>query len=98
MDTIDEVEVKCCIACSTEIDSENDDIYTTSKGDPVCGDCMIMCTSCEDIITVGDEYNEVQGELWCAICTRNNAHWCDICEQHFSGYTYGTDDSNIHFL
>ena len=94
MDTIDEVEVKCCIACSTEIDSENDDIYTTSRGDPVCGDCMIVCISCEDTITVDDAYNEVQGELWCETCTRNNAHWCDMCETFFTGYTYGTDDSD----
>ena len=93
MDTIDEVEVKCCIACNTELNSD-DDGTTTSSGDPVCESCMIMCIHCEAVITVDDEYNDVEGELWCQRCTRNDAHWCDLCDTYFTGYTFGTDDSN----
>ena len=93
MDTIDEVEVKCCIACNTELNSD-DDGTTTTSGDPVCDSCVVMCVKCEDVITVDDEYNDVEGELWCQRCTRNDAHWCDLCDTYFTGYTFGTDDSN----
>lgn len=93
MDTIDEVEVKQeCIACNTELDS--DDGTTTSNGDTVCDSCVIMCMKCEDVFTVDDEYNTVEGELWCQGCLNNDAHWCDICDNYFTGYTYGTDDSS----
>jgi hypothetical protein len=93
MDTIDEVEVKCCIACDTTLHSD-DDGTTTSNGNPVCESCMIMCIHCEAVITVDDEYNDVEGELWCQRCTRNDAHWCDLCDTYFTGYTFGVDDSN----
>ena len=93
MDTIDEVEVKCCIACNTELNSD-DDGTTTTSGDPVCDSCVVMCVHCESVITVDDEYNDVEGELWCQRCTRNDAHWCDLCDTYFTGYTFGTDDSN----
>jgi hypothetical protein len=53
-----------------------------------------MCVKCEDVITVDDEYNDVEGELWCQRCTSNDAHWCDLCDTYFTGYTFGTDDSN----
>ena len=59
MDTIDEVELKCCIACDTTLNSD-DDGTTTSSGDPVCESCMIMCIRCESVITVDDEYNDVE--------------------------------------
>jgi hypothetical protein len=91
MDTIDEVDTKCCIACNTELNSD-DDGTTTSDGDPVCESCMIMCIKCESVLTVDDEYNDVEGELWCRRCTRDDAHWCDLCDTYFTGYTYGTDD------
>jgi hypothetical protein len=93
MDTIDEVELKCCIACDTTLNSD-DDGTTTSSGDPVCDSCVVMCISCEDIITVDDEYNDVEGELWCQRCTQNNAHWCDMCDTYFTGYTFGADDTS----
>jgi len=93
MDTVDEVELKCCIACNTELNSD-DDGTTTSSGDPVCDSCVVMCIHCEQVITVDDEYNDVEGEVWCAGCTRNDAHWCDLCDSYFTGYTYGTDDSD----
>ena len=95
MDTIDEVELKCCIACDTTLNS--DDGTTTSSGDPVCESCMIMCIRCESVITVDDEYNDVEGELWCQRCTRDNATWCDSCDNYFTGYSYGADDSNDTF-
>jgi len=93
MDTVDEVELKCCIACDTELNGD-DDGTTTSSGDPVCDSCVVMCIHCEQVITVDDEYNDVEGEVWCEGCTRNDAHWCDLCENYFTGYTYGTDDSD----
>ena len=93
MDTVDEVEVKCCIACNTELNSD-DDGTTTSSGDPVCESCMIMCIKCESVITVDDEYNDVEGELWCRTCTRDDATWCDMCDNYFTGYSYSADDSS----
>ena len=95
METVDEVELKCCIACDTTLNS--DDGTTTSSGDPVCESCMIMCSSCESVLTVDDEYNDVEGELWCQRCTRDNATWCDLCDNYFTGYSYGADDSNDTF-
>jgi hypothetical protein len=92
MDTIDEVELKCCIACDTTLNS--DDGTTTSRGDPVCESCMIMCIKCESVITVDDEYNDVEGELWCRTCTRDDATWCDMCDNYFTGYSYSADDSS----
>jgi hypothetical protein len=93
MDTVDEVELKCCIACNTELNSD-DDGTTTSSGDPVCDSCVVMCIHCEQVITVDDDYNDVEGEVWCEGCTRNDAHWCDLCDSYFTGYTFGTDDSD----
>jgi DNA-dependent RNA polymerase auxiliary subunit epsilon len=95
MDTIDEVEVKqSCIACNTELDSTDDSAFTTRSGDVVCESCMVLCESCEDILSVDDDYNSVEGQTWCETCTNNNAHWCDLCDSYFTGYTYGTDDCN----
>ena len=93
MDTVDEVELKCCIACDTTLNSD-DDGTTTSSGDPVCESCMIMCIKCESVITVDDEYNDVEGELWCRTCTRDDATWCDVCDNYFTGYSYSADDSS----
>jgi len=94
MDTIDEVELRCCIACNTELNSTDDNTFTTRRDDTVCESCMVLCESCEDILSVDDDYNSVEGQTWCETCTSNNAHWCDLCDSYFTGYTYGTDDSN----
>ena len=95
MDTIDEVEVEhSCIACDTKLDSTDDSIFTTRSGDAVCESCMVLCEACEDILSVDDDYNSVEGQTWCETCTNNNAHWCDLCDSYFTGYTYGTDDSS----
>ena len=93
METVDEVELKCCIACDTTLNSD-DDGTTTSNGDPVCESCMIVCIRCESVITVDDDYNDVEGELWCWRCTRDNATWCDVCDNYFTGYSYSADDSS----
>lgn len=93
MDTVDEVDIKCCIACNTELNSD-DDGTTTSSGDPVCDNCRIMCEKCDSVITVDDEYNEVGSQLWCRVCTRDGATWCDVCETYFTGYSYSASDSS----
>lgn len=92
MDTIDEVIVANCIACDTELDS--DDVVLTRKGDPVCQDCIIVCEKCEDVLTVDDPYNTVEDELWCERCTHNDAHWCDMGEHYFTGYQYSAADTS----
>ena len=58
METVDEVDIKCCIACNTELNSD-DDGTTTTNGDPVCDSCVVMCVHCEDVLTVDDDYNDV---------------------------------------
>jgi hypothetical protein len=93
METVDEVEIICCIACNGEL-VDVDTTYTTDGGDTVCQDCVIVCIHCEIILTVDDYYNDVENELWCRSCTNNDAHWCDLCDSYFTGYTYGTDDSS----
>ena len=92
METVDEVEVICCIACNTDLTGT--DIAKTHAGDPVCESCTIVCESCDYVISVDDEYGTIGLQTWCQSCLRSNAHWCDLCEEYFVGYTYGTDDSD----
>lgn len=92
METVDEVEVKCCIACSTELDSS--DVLYTRDNDPVCEDCIITCENCQDVISTDDEYNSVEDRLWCQRCTDRHAHWCDTGDHYFTGYPYSVEDSN----
>jgi len=93
MDTVDEVEVKQeCIACNTDL--TDTDTALTNAGDPVCESCIVICESCDYVMSVDDEYNNVEDRLWCQPCTRNNAHWCDLCEAYFTGYTYGAEDTD----
>jgi hypothetical protein len=92
METVDEVEAICCIACNTDL--TDTDIARTNAGDPVCESCTIVCQSCDDVLSVDDEYGSIGHQLWCQSCLTTNAHWCDICEEYFVGYTYGTDDSD----
>jgi hypothetical protein len=92
METVDEVEVICCIACNTDL--TDTDIIKTHAGNPVCENCMIVCESCDYILSVDDEHSRIGHQLWCQSCLENNAHYCDLCEEYFVGYTYGTDDSD----
>ncbi len=92
METVDEVEVICCIACNTDL--TNTDVAKTHAGDPVCENCLIVCESCDYVISVDDEYNSVGHQTWCESCTNSNAHWCDLCETYFVGYTYGAEDTD----
>ena len=93
METVDEVEVKQeCIACNTDL--TDTDINKTSAGDPVCESCLIVCESCDDTLSVDDDYNSVGRQIWCETCTNSNAHWCDLCESYFVGYTYGAEDTD----
>ena len=92
METVDEVEVICCIACNTDL--TDTDITKTHAGNPVCESCTIVCESCDYILSVDDEYGRIGHQLWCQSCLENNAHYCDLCEGYFVGYTYGTDDSD----
>ena len=86
-----------CIACSSDIDNP-DDVSYTSDNEVVCQDCKWTCEKCESIFSSNDDRSVVDGaELWCESCTDHSAHFCDICESMFSGYTYGTDDSNNTF-
>jgi len=92
METVDEVEVICCIACDTDL--TDTDITKTHAGNPVCENCTIVCESCDYILSVDDGHGRIGHQLWCQSCLENNAHYCDLCEEHFVGYTYGTDDSD----
>lgn len=98
MDTDEELpEIPKCIACSSEINN-SDDVNYTSDDEPVCYDCMWKCEKCNNYFSTLCSGNVVDSnEVWCQYCTDLSAHWCDICEEHFSGYTYGTDDSNNTF-
>ena len=98
MDTNEELpEIPKCIACSFEIDNP-DDVSHTSYGEVVCDDCKWTCEKCESIFSAADDKNFIDNcEVWCQRCTDHSAHYCDICESMFSGYTYGTDDSDSTF-
>jgi hypothetical protein len=58
---------------------------------------MVMCIKCDNIITCDDEYHDVEGDIWCAGCTRDNAHWCDMCQSYFTGYACMAEDSSDTF-
>jgi len=98
METDEELpEIPKCIACSSEIENA-DDVGYTSDDEPVCDDCRWMCEKCQSIFSILSDKNEIDGcSIWCQDCTDNSAHWCDICESNFSGYTYGADDSDYTF-
>jgi hypothetical protein len=98
MDTDEELpDIPKCISCSFEIDNP-DDVGYTSDNEPVCDDCRWMCEKCEDTFSILSDRNVIDGSLvWCQNCTDHSAHWCDICESSFSGYTYGVDDSDYTF-
>ena len=98
MDTDEELpDIPKCISCSFEIDNP-DDVGYTSNDEPVCDDCWWMCEKCESIYSALNDKNVIDGnEVWCQSCTYHSAHWCDICETNFSGYTYGADDSDNTF-
>jgi len=93
MDTVDEVEVKCCIACNGEL-TDDDTEYTTTGGDTVCENCMITCEKCDSVFTCDDEYNSVGSQIWCQGCLSNDATWCDMCDTYFAGYSYSAEDSS----
>ena len=98
MDNDEELEViPKCIACDSEIDNP-DEVNHTHDGEIVCDDCVWGCEKCQKTFASSDDRNIVDGcEVWCQRCTDQSAHWCDICESIFSGYTYGTDDSDSTF-
>jgi hypothetical protein len=96
METVDEVEVKRCIACDTDLTDEDTNI-TSGGNDPVCDDCRVVCEKCESILTVDDDCNDVEGEIWCHGCTRSHATWCNVCDNYFTGYSYSADDSSDTF-
>ena len=93
METVDEVEVKCCIACNGEL-TDDDTAHTTDSGDTVCENCMIVCEKCDSIITCDDEYNSVGLQIWCQRCIEHDATWCDSCDTYFVGYGYSADDTS----
>jgi len=91
MDTVDEVEIKYkCTVCTSELD----DVIKTRYDVMVCNDCVVICRRCDDILSTNDEFNDVEGDTWCQSCTSDSAHWCDMCENYFTGYTYGADDTS----
>jgi hypothetical protein len=96
METVDEVEVKCCIACNGEL-TDDDTAYTTDSGDTTCENCMITCEKCDSIFTCDDEYNSVGLQIWCIGCIRHDATWCDVCDSYFLGYSYTADDTSDTF-
>jgi hypothetical protein len=97
METEDEVEVKYqCTNCNLDLDE--DDKLTTDNGETVCTDCIRVCERCESVGQESDDWCCVDGtELWCADCTGSHAHWCDDCDNYFSGYTYGAEDTSMTF-
>jgi hypothetical protein len=97
METEDEVEVKYqCTNCNLDLDE--DDKLTTDNGETVCTDCIRVCERCESVGQESDDWCCVDGaELWCANCTGSHAHWCDDCDNYFSGYTYGAEDTSMTF-
>ena len=98
METDDELpDIPKCISCSSEIENA-DDVGYTSENEPVCDDCRWTCEKCENTYSTLTDRNVIDDHMiWCQSCTDHSAHWCDICESNFSGYTYGTDDSNNTF-
>ena len=90
---IDEVDesVHECAVCSTDIEAD-DVIFTSYDSSTLCTDCAIICQRCDDVVTVNDSYNEVDGDLWCEGCTEQRAYYCDSCSVYNSyGTNYITD-------
>jgi hypothetical protein len=97
METEDEVEVKYqCTNCNLDLDE--DDKLTTDNGETVCTDCVKICERCESVGQDHDDWCYVDNmQMWCANCTGSYAHWCDDCDNYFTGYTYGAEDTSMTF-
>jgi len=95
METVDEVDIKCCIACNTDL--TDTDLIFTDMGKPVCDSCSVICLRCESIGSVDDDSAIVDGDRWCEPCTDTFAHYCDNCDNYFSGHSYGAEDTSMNF-
>jgi len=97
METVDEVEGKyICTNCDLEL--TEDDKLTTDNGETVCNDCIRICEKCEMVGHENDDWNYIDSmSTWCANCTSAYAHWCDDCDNYFTGYTYGAEDTGMTF-
>jgi hypothetical protein len=92
MDTLNDEVVPKCAVCSTDLDPDNG-VYTTKYDDIICGDCVISCDRCSDIVSTNDTYSEIDGsDIWCESCIEHRAYWCDYCESYTSDGTSGIED------
>ena len=90
-DVNDESGLECAV-CSTGLNS--DEAHATEHGEIACGDCVRHCESCQEMGTENDDWNSVDGDMWCQYCTENNASWCEACEeytQHGTNYIADRD-------
>ena len=83
-DVNDELDLECAV-CSTGLTS--DDAHTTEHGEISCSDCLRHCENCQEMGTENDDWNLVDGDMWCQYCTENSASWCESCEESTQ---YGT--------
>lgn len=104
----EDTNMASCISCSTEY--ESDDMFNTDSGDLVCEDCRRMCERCDWVGSEGDDWNNVNDNLWCQSCYDNWAFYCDHCDSTYdingtSSYTvmgrgdwceYCTNDNAIY--
>lgn len=90
-EVIEESDVECAV-CSTDI--APDYAYTTEHDEIVCSDCVRTCENCQETGTENDDWNVVDGDLWCQHCTDSHSNWCESCEeytQHDTNYIADRD-------
>lgn len=95
MDTDEEVQVRTCCSCTSEM--AEDEGSVTSDNENVCDDCAWCCEHCESVKTAHDDMYTVESEVWCHHCKQNDAHYCDNCSEYYTGYVYGADDTDDTF-
>lgn len=93
MDEMDDNGITELIMCDSCTDKHvEDDLVATENGELSCAECVRVCSSCDCIYTIEDDFSEVDGDAWCSGCTDNYAHWCDRCEAYGRDNTYYIND------
>lgn len=80
-------ELLHCDCCGCDIDTENDEYYTTADGDTICEDCYyndyFTCEYCGEIHHVDYSYTaQDTGTMYCEDC-KDEFYYCGECGEYY---------------
>ncbi len=86
-----------CECCDHEIDTENEEYYTTADGEIICEDCYMndyfTCEYCGEVHHIDDSYTaQDTGAMYCENCKDNQLYYCEDCGEYYE------ESNNMHQL